>query len=154
VLNKAFPEYASEIAHLRAFCAKHRPSITDFGIRAMDLALDPTRGLRDFVFIEVEPVPGEKRIERAYKAITALVLPYAVLDKEDSQMYLESIAEYDAEQKASPGQISGIFVLVVNTKTSVINVCPVSFGDDIYLIKPGGPWKEPLMWALNNGITF
>lgn len=120
----------------------------------MDLALDTTRGLRECVVIEVEPVPGEKRIERAYKAIDAIVLPFAALDKEDAEMYREGMAEYDAEQKASPGQISGIFVLVVNSKTSVINVCPVSFGDDIYLIKPGGPWKEPLMWALNNGITF
>lgn len=119
----------------------------------MDLALDPTRGLRDCVAIMVEPVPGEKRIERAYKALDAIVLPYAALG-EDGDMYREGMIEYDAEQKASPGQISGMFVLVINEKTSVINVCPVSFGDDIYLIKPGGPWKEPLMWALNNGITF
>ncbi|KAF5325093.1 hypothetical protein D9619_010016 [Psilocybe cf. subviscida] len=108
LLHEACPEYASEIAHLRAFCAKHRPSITDFSIRAMDLALDTTRGLRDFVFIEVERVPGEERIERAYKVKDALVMPFALLDKEDAEMYRDGMAEYHAEQQASPGQISGI----------------------------------------------
>lgn len=138
---------------LRAFCSKHRPSIAEYGIRALDLPLDPTRSLREVVVIDVVAVPDAKGPETAFKAVSANVVPMDVFGSVQGAELRSQLKNLEQQQKRI-GQTGGIMVLVSDTGTGLSNACPVGFGKDTLTLKTGLPWKEPLIYTMNSGIVY
>ncbi|PPQ91624.1 hypothetical protein CVT25_012805 [Psilocybe cyanescens] len=138
---------------LRAFCSKHRPSIAEYGIRALDLPLDPTRSLREVVLIKVKSVPNAKRAEMSFMALSAELVPAEALGRAQGEELRSQLKNFEQQQKRM-GQLGGIMVLVFDIDTNMSNACPVGFGKDVLTLKPGQPWKEPLLRTLNSGTVY
>ncbi|KAH9476565.1 hypothetical protein JR316_0010605 [Psilocybe cubensis] len=138
---------------LRAFCSKHRPSLAEYGIRSMDLSLDPTRSLRDVVLIKVKSVPNARRAETSFKAVDAEVVSTDTFGFAQGEELRGQLKDFHNQQKRI-GKLGGIMVMVLDVDTNTSNVCPVGFGKDVLRLKAGLPWKEPLIRTLNKGIVY
>ncbi|KZT12829.1 uncharacterized protein LAESUDRAFT_17982 [Laetiporus sulphureus 93-53] len=113
---------------LRDFTQKHRPTISEAGLRALDLCVDRTRADRDVLIIYLRPRPGATRIETQFYVIDADVMPFESLPKEKHEE-MRSQLKYASE---------------VNVKHGA---------DVLDQLHPGQPWKELLITRLNEGIV-
>ncbi|PPQ82786.1 hypothetical protein CVT25_009281 [Psilocybe cyanescens] len=157
------PESASHEADpfkpLRAFCDRHKPTISQFGLVALDLALDPTRGLRDIVLIKVKSNPSATKPQNSFTMVDAAVLP---LDCRESLEYFgaEECEEYRSRLLnfrnlcIENGNLGGIMVIVSDIEKNLMFNYSVSFREETLNLVPGQPWVEPLMNILNNGIVL
>lgn len=145
-------DQSNKLKKLRSYCTKHRPAFTEFGLSALDLAQDPTRCTRDFLLITVMPVPDETRSEKAFFASGAEVVSFDFFGKERGDELRNQLKSYEQEAKRIGG-ISCILVVVCDIVSSVQNICPVGFNDDIYQMETGRSWQLPLLQKLNSGIV-
>ncbi|KAF8964029.1 hypothetical protein BDZ97DRAFT_1817612 [Flammula alnicola] len=147
------PDQVDAIRDLRHFTTKHRPTLSDTGIRALDLCLDPTRALRDVVVVFVKPRPDSTRVETSFIVTDAEVVPVEFFGPERAEE-MRGQLKYVNEENKRMGGPGGILVVLIDTESHVMNAVGMGFGEEVKDMKPGLPWKEKLMEKLNNGIML
>jgi len=64
------------VQDLRAFTSKHRPTIAEAAIRALEVCVDPSRAFRDVVIIFLQSRSGPTRTETKFYATGADVVSF------------------------------------------------------------------------------
>ncbi|KAJ6471590.1 hypothetical protein C8R47DRAFT_1297351 [Mycena vitilis] len=134
-INQRFKEMPTEktdaLKALRAFTAKHRPTVAEGGIRALNFQ----RG-------------DSTRIQTAYTVVSVAVVPIAVFP---TSQEMRAQLKQAIEDNRRLGMAGAIFVILMDLDTGVSNVAPVGFGDEPF--PPlGTTVEEWLTTRLNEGI--
>lgn len=139
------------LQRLRAFTSKHRPSVADAGVRALNLHSDPKRA-KDFVLvIFLRAREGSRRTETAFFATGADVVSFDFFpQKEEMRQQLQHAHEQNV--RSGRGMIGALFVVLMAVDAMATNIAPVGFSRDVCV--PPGNWKEELLHRLNDGIVM
>ena len=138
---------------LRAFTSKHRPTISEAAATALGVAQDPKRA-QEFVFvIFLRPRPASGRIETAFFAFGAAVVPFSAFSKEQiAEMKGQLKSAHDLNVKN--GSLGAMEVVLMCMDPNVVNVVMMGFSDDPSpLENPGENWKHWLLNRLNEGVV-
>lgn len=149
--DESAPEAAKTFKALQLFCNKHQPIIGVYGVGAMDLRLDTTRGLREAVVVYLKSVPNETRPGQAFKAMHAVILLFEAFGERRAQFPRESAYKFHEEQQQFPEMISCVIVAAVDIDSCLVNACPMSFGQDVFMMVTGNDWTGPFIDALHHG---
>ncbi|KDQ49546.1 hypothetical protein JAAARDRAFT_42778 [Jaapia argillacea MUCL 33604] len=145
----------SDIKLLRAFTAKHRPSLASYGLRALDLVLDPTRCLRDVLLINLANRPDSARSETSFYALSAEIVPLEFFESNTEEMRGQLVQLNEEQKKLG---MTGSFFVVLRCDGGdkfISNIAPVTFERaSLRGLRPGMPWKAELMRKLNEGIIM
>ncbi|KDQ49547.1 hypothetical protein JAAARDRAFT_42780 [Jaapia argillacea MUCL 33604] len=144
----------SDIKLLRAFTSKHRPSLAEYGIRALDLVSDPTRCLRDVLLVNLANRPESGRSETSFYALSVQVVPLEFFHGNAEEMRGQ-LLQLNEQQKRI-GMTGSFFVVLacIAGGECVSNIAPVGFDkSSLFGLKRGMPWKDELMRKLNEGIV-
>lgn len=141
---------------LRDFTQKHRPSISEAGPRALDLATDPTRCKRYMLVIDVLPRPGSTRVETLFYVTGISVMRHEDFAAEKTEE-MRSQLKYAHDMNVKHGSLGAFLVALSCAKEMMANIAPVGFGQEVLdqttEVEPGRPWKEWLMTRMNEGIV-
>ncbi|KAJ7259144.1 hypothetical protein B0H12DRAFT_1182297 [Mycena haematopus] len=137
---------------MRAFTAKHRPTIAEAGVRALEVFADPSRAERDLLLILLRPRLDSPRVETTFWVTTARVLPISTFPQAEEirgQLKLAS----DANKRT--GMAGALFVMLMETDGFVRNVAPVGFpAASPDMLEPlSTTWEEWLAKRLNEGLV-
>ncbi|KAJ7820959.1 hypothetical protein B0H13DRAFT_1660678 [Mycena leptocephala] len=124
---------------LRDFTSKHRPTLNETAVRALNVFVDPSRGEHDLLMIKLKP--------RLYSTVVPVdVFPMA----EDMRGQLKQIKEDDKRF----GTVDALLVVEV-TDTKSINVVPAPIlkCPPPSLPQPKIRWEHMLKIMLNNGLV-
>ncbi|KDQ07502.1 hypothetical protein BOTBODRAFT_180681 [Botryobasidium botryosum FD-172 SS1] len=137
------------------FFRKHRPTIANCALAALDLVADRTRYLRFVLVIELYPRPESRRVETSFYVADAKVIPVEELDVEAQGMIKPTL--FENEEACSMG--TALVLLRGNFAhgDTVSSMTGIAF--NIYSLlglvqRPGPPWKEVLKRMLNEGIVL
>lgn len=119
-----------------------------YGLQALDIPNDPTRGLRDVLLIHMIPVLKEKRADRLFIGVDVEIVPVERFPLEQREGLKQQLKLLDDEQKRVGG-LSCFMVFAFDRVSGVSNVCGMGFGEDVLRMERGLPWQEPLLYALN-----
>ncbi|KAJ6509861.1 hypothetical protein DFH09DRAFT_1198592, partial [Mycena vulgaris] len=108
---------------LRSFTSKHRPTIAEGGVRALNVLADPSRAERDVLLIALRP-RDSKRSETAFFVVTLTVVPIDTFPQ--AQEIRGQLKQASIEQKRS-GMAGAIFVILMDTSSGATNFAPVGF---------------------------
>jgi len=137
---------------IRAFTAKHRPTIVEASLRALEVAVDPSRAFRDVVIIFLQTRPGSNRTETSFYATGADVVPFESFPGRAEEMRGQLQLAHDNNVRT--GMIGAIFTVLCHTSSGVMNICPIGFPKEIRLVRHAEmPWKEWMLNRLNEGIV-
>jgi hypothetical protein len=66
----------------------------------------------------------------------------------------EQLRAANAEQKRL-GMLGSVFVVLfcTNHNQPLVNIAPVGFGMDVFLLESGLPWKDQFLKYMNEGIV-
>lgn len=149
------PELASALDKLRLFTSKHRPTIAEYGIRALDLVVDPTRCLRDVLLLTVAYRAEARRPELSFYLVSADVVPLDMFGDRAEEMRGQLRLANQAQQRVG---LTGSFFTVLSCASPgcmAMNITPVGFAKrDLVDFRPGMPWKEEMERRLNEGIVI
>ncbi|KAJ7101960.1 hypothetical protein C8R44DRAFT_988280 [Mycena epipterygia] len=147
-------ERVDTIKTLRGFTAKHRPTIAEAGIRALNVLVDPARAERDILMIYLRPRRDSKRVETAFFATAANIVPIETFPMAQQQE-LRGQLKQASEDNIRSGMAGAIFVFLLETETGMSNVAPVGFPKASPGIMPplGISWEQWLIKRLNEGIV-
>lgn len=142
------------IKTLRGFTAKHRPTIAEAGIRALNVLADPARAERDILMIHLRPRRDSTRVETAFFVTAANVVPIETFPGAQQQELLGQLRQASADNMRN-GMAGAIFVMLMETDTGMSNVAPVGFPKASAGIFPplGISWEQWLITRLNEGIV-
>lgn len=136
---------------LRAFTSKHRPSIAEAGVRALNLHADPKRA-KDFVLVVFLRLrEGSRRTETAYYATGADVTAIDSFPQKD-EMRQQLQHAYHQHRRSGRDIIGALFVVLMALDDMTTNVAPVVFSREVCI--PPGNWKEELLQRINDGIVL
>lgn len=144
---------AERLKILRDFTQKHRPTIAEAGLRALELCVDASRAERDVLAIYLKARPKATRVETQFYAIGADILP---LDgfPEEKHDEMRSQLKYAADMNRKHGALGAMFVMLMCVDERISNIAPVGFSQDVLdEMYPGQPWKEWLITRMNEGIV-
>ena len=147
--------YSTDLQILKDFTGYHRPSLREAGIRALDVAQDPTNVHKSFLLIEVRSrIRGTS--EQPYYVTGAAVVTYDALAKQlppiaaHMQQQLASLEE----QQKSLGMKSAFFTVLSVTDKGACNVAGVGYGEeDLKDEEAGVSWREVLAEKLNERMS-
>lgn len=140
---------------LRAFTSKHRPTVAEAGIRALNVLADPSRAEHDIVMITLRRRPASKRIETSFFFTSAAVVP---IDSYPMAQEMRGQLKQASDHNKTTGMAGAIFVLLMDTDSGTCNIAPVGFPklseSSRSLRSPLGiPWEDWLTKRLNEGIV-
>ncbi|KAI0076493.1 hypothetical protein K474DRAFT_1662849 [Panus rudis PR-1116 ss-1] len=140
-------------AKLRAFTSKHRPTIAQAGVRALELYKDINRARTHILRIDLRSRPGSRRPETLFYLVNAEVTPLSEFEP-GMRANMESQLEVAREQniRSGHGMIGALFVMLTSVETRVSNIAPVGFDNSVRGLRPGN-WREALTKLLNEGIV-
>ncbi|KAJ7923714.1 hypothetical protein B0H13DRAFT_1602357, partial [Mycena leptocephala] len=137
---------------LRDFTSKHRPTINETAVRALNVFEDPSRAERDLLMIRLRPRLDSTRTQTAFCVTATNVVPIDAFPMaEDMRGQLKQMKE-DSKRV---GTLGALLVVLEVTDTKSINVVPVPIpkGPPLSLRQPEIPWEDMLKIMLNNGLV-
>ncbi|KAJ7866666.1 hypothetical protein B0H13DRAFT_2066421 [Mycena leptocephala] len=138
-------EKTDALKTLRGFTSKHRPTIAEGGIRAIN---------RELLLILVRSRPDSNRLETAYFVTMLSVVP---IDTFPQAHEMRGQLKQASDDNKRSGMAGAIFVLLMDTDTGMMNIAPVGFPKASRLKELLGPlgttWEEWVMNRLNEGIV-
>jgi hypothetical protein len=147
-------EKTDALKTLRGFTSKHRPTIAEGGIRAINVLEDPSRAERELLLILVRSRPDSNRLETAYFVTMLSVVP---IDTFPQAHEMRGQLKQASDDNKRSGMAGAIFVLLMDTDTGMMNIAPVGFPKASRLKEFLGPlgttWEEWVMNRLNEGIV-
>lgn len=66
------------LKNVRAFTSKHRPTIAEASIRALEVCVDPARAFQNVLLIFLSTRSGSSRTETMFYATSADVVPFEI----------------------------------------------------------------------------
>lgn len=136
---------------LRAFTSKHRPTLGECGVRALDLGRNPRNAQEKFLKINVRQRPGMQLADVLYVVEDAEVVAYADLPPEQVAEMLGVLGEMNKNR--GRGMEGTFFVMLHDVVTELKNITPITYAKSATYSRQL-PYKEFLMEHLNNGITL
>ncbi|KAK7684950.1 hypothetical protein QCA50_011785 [Cerrena zonata] len=147
------PEQRDSHTLLRAFCTKHRPTITVAAACALKLYQSPELSLTHVAQIHVYTRKASKRTETAFYAVEIDITPIDDFPKEMA----EELKGQMATARAKCVKVGGeglLYVLVQCLDTSVANMIGSGFTQETILEEYEENWKEVALKRLNEGIML
>ena len=106
---------------LRDFTSKHRPTINETAVRALNVFEDPSRAERDLLMIKLRPRLYSTRTQTAFCVTAANVVPIDAFPMaEDMRGQLKQIKD-----DKQVGTLGALLVVLEVTNTKSINIVPV-----------------------------
>ncbi|KAJ7851421.1 hypothetical protein B0H14DRAFT_3866343 [Mycena olivaceomarginata] len=136
---------------LRDFTSKHRPTINETAIRALNVFEDPSCAERDLLMIKLRPRLYSTRTQTAFCVTAANVVPIDAFPMaEDMRGQLKRIKEDDKQV----GALGALLVVlqVIDTK-SMLFLCRFQRVPPPSLPQPEMPWEDMLKIMLNKGLV-
>lgn len=147
------PETQDATTLLRAFCTKHRPTITFAAACALHLHTSPARSLTHVCQVYVYSRKASKRTETAFYAVEIEVTDIDEFPKEMADEMREQMAM--AREKCVKAGGEGLFyVLVKCVDTVVANLMGSGFSRETCEEEYVEDWKEIALKRLNEGIVL
>lgn len=141
------------LKNLRAFTSKHRPTIAEASLRALEVCVDPSRAFRDVVVIFLESRSGSTRTETSFFATGADVVPFESFGPVKAEE-MRGQLKLAHDNNIRTGMMGAVFAILCNPSSGAMNVCPIGFPKDIgKMMYAGMPWKEWMLNRLNEGIV-
>ncbi|KAJ7731241.1 hypothetical protein B0H16DRAFT_1427548 [Mycena metata] len=142
---------------LRTFTSKHRPTIAEGGLRALNVFADPARAERDILLIAVRPRADSIRPETAYFVTMLSVIPIeSFATNKSHEMEMRGQLKQASDDQKRRGFAGAIFVVLFDTDGVMSNIAAVGFEKNV----PGGlppligaTWEEWVTKRLNEGIV-
>ncbi|KDQ07500.1 hypothetical protein BOTBODRAFT_38799 [Botryobasidium botryosum FD-172 SS1] len=151
---QANPTMATSLENLRAFTSKHRPTLAEYGIRALDLVVDHTRCLRDVLHLVLVHRAEAARIEMSFFLVTVDVVPLESFGGKAEEMREQLQLANEAQRGAGLTGSFGVVLTCMSPSNPAMNITFVGFTKrDLADFTPGMPWKEELTRRLNEGIV-
>ncbi|KAJ6454203.1 hypothetical protein C8R45DRAFT_1038349 [Mycena sanguinolenta] len=150
---KMMPKTALDtLKTLRAFTAKHRPTIAEAGIRALGVAADPSRAKRDPLVIQLRPRLDSPRVETTFWVTAANVVPMSMFPQVEEMQAQLKLAS-DTHKRS--GMAGALFVMLMDIESGTTNVAPVGFPKLApELLDPSSAtWEAWLTTRLNEGVV-
>lgn len=140
--------------NLRAFTSKHRPTLAECGVRALDLMVDPSRAFRDTLSVFVHPRPNTSQAATFFIVVEARICPiedYGPVHAAEMKKHL-ALVSANHQRLGLLGTFFVVLQVLEEGKVPIVNVVPFGFGKKTMKgMKPGMPWKELLSTLLNEG---
>jgi len=136
---------------LRTFTSKHRPTLCQCGVRALDLGRNPQNAEIKFLRIHVRQRPDPQPAHLLYVVEDAEVVAYDDLPPSQAAEMKGVLKE--SKRTGAANMAESFFVMLHDAVTQLCNVAPVSFAKEATYPEPI-PYKEYLMEHLNNGIIY
>jgi len=143
-----------DVKTMCSFAQKHRPTLANCAIVALDLFIDRARCMGYVLLVELYPRPESRRIETSFYVTDAKVVPLEEFGAQAEEMRKQLVMANEEQKKS--GALGTLFVLLRgNLPTGqVTNVTGVGFGEhSLSGLRPGLPWKDKLKRMLNEGIV-
>ena len=140
---------------LRAFVAKHRPTLCEAGVRALKLNKNPSNSLRSILLVEVRARASAARAEQSYYVTGAAAVTFDALIAAGSLQAMDMSArihDYTAQQRAL-GMTGAFFVVLNAVDQDVANITPVGWEGGVVPRGLRTPWKDWLARRMNEGIV-
>lgn len=155
LMNAAEPKLAA-LKALREFTEKHRASIFDAGIYALDMLVDPSAGQRDAVLIVLCPRADSTRAATGFFATHISVVPIESLpDSEEMRTQLALTLSHVRSKSTDSDTAGAMLVVLLDSDSVTTNIVPLAFSlATAGLPPPGkrdGPWTSWLTKRLNEG---
>ncbi|TFK63417.1 hypothetical protein BDN72DRAFT_322928 [Pluteus cervinus] len=142
------PSNADKLKKLRAFTNKHRPTLSEAGIQALEVGINPENAMNKVLLITLRGRQAT-RAELSYFAINVEVVPIETFGPKAADMR----EQLELDKASNEGtEFSGMFFVVLHDIGQMItNIMPVGFIPKAAHRQPM-PWKEWLVKHLNEGI--
>jgi hypothetical protein len=137
---------------LRSFTAKHRPVLSEVGVRSLDLCVDPSRSLRDVLLIALRRNPESNRTDTAFVVTGASVISIDDLGSkaEQTRQQLKQVTE----DNKRIGMLGAMLILMSCHEEAVFNLVPIGFSKlSMQNMRAGMPWKGLLIEVVNGVKT-
>ena len=113
------------LTNIRAFTSKHRPTIAEASIRALEVCVDPSRAFRDLVLIFLSTRSGSSRTETMFYATSADVVPFETFGSKAEEMRGQLKLANDHNLRT--GMMGTVFAVLWHTSSGATNICPIGF---------------------------
>ena len=150
--NPALGFVDDKLKALRAFTGKHRPTLCECGVRALDLGRNPSNAETKFFLVRVRERAGAKKVELSYEFVDAQVVDYDSLFPSlaaEMKGVLDTMNVINKQQ----GLDGTLFVVLHDMESGVRNNAPVGFSKQAAYSRPM-PYLEMLSQCLNEGIVY
>lgn len=142
----------AKLKALRAFTSKHRPTLCECGIRALELGISLANCEHEFLLVRVRERPGWKKAELSFVVEGTGPARYDWLAPQLAAE-MQVVRRQADESNKRTGMAGTFFVVLLDVETGIRNNAPVGFTQDSTYPKPI-PYKEMLLDFLNNGRTW
>lgn len=153
--REQFPELAvfdGKLKALRAFTGKHRPTLCECGVRALELGANIGNAEDKFLVVRVRTRAGAQRAELSFVAEDVGVMRYDALPPASAAEMKAVLRDMDAVNRRQ-GSDGTFFIMVLDVETGVRNNAPVGFSKESTYATPM-PYREMLFRNLNEGIVL
>ncbi|OBZ69682.1 hypothetical protein A0H81_10192 [Grifola frondosa] len=138
---------------LRGFTSKHRPTLAQAGMHALDACADPTRAQNYVFVVYLRRRADSRRAETAYYALGAAAVPFDAFPKLQAEEMRRQL-RVAHELNVSDGCMGALDVIMLCIDEGIFNIVPVGFDPDTPLARLGASdWRHWLLKRLNEGIV-
>jgi hypothetical protein len=138
---------------IRAFTSKHRPTIAEASIRALEIWVDPSRAFRDVFVVFLQTRPGSTRTETSFFVTSADVVPFESFGPRHAEEMLGQL-KLAHDDNVRTGMVGAVFAVLYHPTSGAMNICPVGFPKEVSKeMDLRIAWKEWMMQRLNEGIV-
>ena len=149
------PEDLKALQILRAYTAKHRPTLCEAGIRALQLKSKPANAQDSFLVVELQRRRGAKRAEHAFYVTGAAPVTYSAYSLTNPVQAVEMVQRIKdlSDQQRAMGMKGAFFVLWSAPDLGICNVTGVGWDEEFVPRGLHRPWREWMAERLNEGIV-
>ncbi|KAF8175907.1 hypothetical protein K438DRAFT_1847259 [Mycena galopus ATCC 62051] len=148
-------EHVDTLKMLRGFTSKHRPSIAQASVMALDVFADPARAERDLLMIRLRPRPDSSRLETSFVVTSINIVP---IDTFPTAQELYTQLKQASDDNKRTGMAGAIFVLLMDIESKAANVTAVGFPRKMEGVPPSlgssTCWEDWLTARLDSGRAF
>ncbi|KAF5325096.1 hypothetical protein D9619_010011 [Psilocybe cf. subviscida] len=146
------PTSADGMRKLRAFTTKHRPTLSQFGRRALDLYDHPENAQESVLLVVTRPRKQATTTETSFVVQDVLVGAPSLFGHNEEG--IRGRMKYLVEENERVGGKGGFTAVMMDVETQINNVVGVGFTEDFERIDPGVDWKKAMMEKMNGGFVL
>ena len=143
--------YEAKLKTLRAFTSKHRPTLCECGVRALELGINMQNAETEFFLVCVRERRGATKPELAYVVEEAGAQLYSSLPSSMAQE-MQSVRREMNQVNLQQGLDGTFFVVLLDLDSGIRNNAPVGFSKQA-TYNTSMSFRDLLFRHLNSGIT-
>ncbi|KAF7375399.1 hypothetical protein MSAN_00427500 [Mycena sanguinolenta] len=146
------PKSRFALKALRAFTGKHRPTLSEAGIRALGVTTDPSRAERDVLLVLVRPRLDSPRVETTFCVTAVSIVPLSGFPQAEE---MRGQLQRASEENRRGGSTGALLVMLMDPINETINVMAVGFktASRRFSQPLATTWEEWLTKRLNEGVV-